>query len=194
MREAGLIHRTRLEPLRLSGRRVVQELQHQSVAHEIRGRHPERWRKRQELGRALVGRRYLALERKAEQLAIEALRTFEIRDALADMIERGHCGESATRTERNCLSSLVKQRPVARSNCQWCKLHVRTPSSISPNCVRSAWRCGQKRSMRQPSRSKNSSACSRRSRYERSTCAIRSGDSALKNVMTNSLKFDGSGR
>ena len=32
-----------------------------------------------------------------------------------------------------------------------------TPSSISPKRVRSAWRCGHQRSMRQPSRSKNSS-------------------------------------
>ena len=166
VREAGLVHRPRAERLGLARGGEVQELEHEAVAHEIGGGHPERRRQRHELRRALVGRVDLALEREAEQLAVEPLRPLEVGDALAHVVERRSWRRVfVTRSQRRCLSSLVRQRPVARSNCQWCRLHVSTPSSISPKRVRSAWRCGQKRSIRQPSRSKNSSACARRSRY-----------------------------
>src|SRR5438477_703314 len=194
MGEARFVHRPRPERLRLTVGRVVQQLEHQAVAHEIRRGHRERRIERHELRGALVGRVDLAFESESEQLAVEAFRSSEIGHALTDVIEGAHDCDSSTRSHRRCRSSLVRQRPVARSNCQWWRLHVSTPSSISPKRVRSACRCGQKRSIRHPSRSKNSSACSRRSRYERSTYEIRSDDNALKKVITNSLKFDGSGR
>ena len=62
---------------------VVQQLQDETVADEVARRHRERRREPHELGRALVGRVDLALEREPEQLAVEALRPFEIGDALA---------------------------------------------------------------------------------------------------------------
>src|SRR5947209_14017304 len=52
------------------------------------------------------------------------------------------------RWEKSLRSSEVRHLPVSSSNCQPCMVHVRTPFSILPNRVRSAFRCGQRRWIR----------------------------------------------
>ena len=63
--------------------REVQQLEHEAVADEVARGHAERRREPHELRRELVGRVDLAVEREPEQLAVEALRPFEIGHALA---------------------------------------------------------------------------------------------------------------
>ena len=70
----------------------MQQLEHQPVAPEVGGGHPDgRFESQQAVG-GLVGRLDLALEREAEQLLVEATGTREVRHALAHVVERDVVG------------------------------------------------------------------------------------------------------
>jgi hypothetical protein len=61
------------ERLLLSVGRVRQEFEHESVAHEIGGRHAERRLQRKQLRRRFVGRSDLTLDDESEEFGVEAL-------------------------------------------------------------------------------------------------------------------------
>ncbi|HZC42159.1 MAG TPA: hypothetical protein VE343_15885 [Streptosporangiaceae bacterium] len=82
--------------------------------------------------------------------------------------------------------SLVRQRPVARSNFQPCMVQVSVLPSVTPNRVRSPRRCGHRRwTIQSPSRMSPSSWSW--SAYQPSAYISRSGARHLKNVYTCSL-------
>src|SRR5712691_2897715 len=64
----------------------------------------------------------------------------------------GTCSCCSSSLLMRCVKSLrsseVKHFPVASSNCQPCIVQVRTPSSILPKRVRSAFKWGHRRCMR----------------------------------------------
>ena len=115
VRQPGLVQRARPERLGLTLGRVVQELEHEPVAHEIGRGQPERRRQPHQLGRQVVGGLDLAVEGEAEQLDVEPLRPFEIGDALPDVVERDSAhGGSLARGRGRCQPGRIS-RAHARS-------------------------------------------------------------------------------